>query len=94
MIVEAVPVTLPTIPAVTVKPLKVPTEVMFGCAAVVIVEAVPVTEPTIGFVTVKSASVHTEVRDEPITVALSDVPVRSVASAVIATLAPAVSCPL
>ena len=47
VIVEAVPVTLPTIPAVTVRPLKVPTEVMFGCAAVVNVPATVVNDPAV-----------------------------------------------
>ncbi len=35
--VPALPVTLPLIGAVTAKPLNVPTDVIFGCAAVVIV---------------------------------------------------------
>lgn len=68
--VAALPVTLPAIGAVTVNPVKVPTEVIAGCAAAVTVPAVvaleavaadPVTLPAIGAVTVNPDKVPTEV---------------------------------
>jgi hypothetical protein len=88
--VAALPVTLPDIGAVTVSPLKVPTEVIAGCAAVVTVPAVvalvavaalPVMLPAIGAVTVRLSSVPTEVKDEVTTPGASIVPVREFASA-------------
>lgn len=59
--VAALPVTLPAIGAVTVNPVKVPTEVIAGWAAAVTVAADPVTLPVIGAVTVKPVNVPTEV---------------------------------
>ena len=83
--VPALPVTLPVIGAVTVNPLRVPTEVIVGCAAVVTVPAVvavvavpafPRMLPTIGLVTVKLSSVPTEVNEEFNTLAANVAPVK------------------
>ena len=94
--VAADPVTLPAIGAVTVRPVKVPTDVIDGWAAVVTVPAVvaevalvalvavaalPVMLPAIGLVTVKLANVPTEVNDELNTLAASVAPVTVPASA-------------
>ena len=57
----AVPVTLPFIAALTVKPVSVPTDVMLGCAAAVTVAAEPVTLPLMELVTVNPVSVPTDV---------------------------------
>ena len=93
---EALPARLPEIGLVTVNPVKVPTEVMFGCAAVVTVPAVvaleaevalvavaafPVILPAIGLVTVKLASVPTEVSEEASTFDAKVAPVNVPASA-------------
>lgn len=94
--VPELPVTLPAIGALTVRPVNVPTEVIAGWAAVVTVPAVvaavafvalvavaafPVILPAIGFVTVRSVNVPTEVKDEFTMVAGSVVPVNPEAAA-------------
>ena len=93
--VAALPVMLPAIGAVTVNPVKVPTEVMAGCAAVVTVPAVvavvavaalPVMLPAIGLVTVRLPRVPTEVSEELTTFDARVVPVRVLASATAVTV--------
>ena len=87
------PITDPAMGAVTDSPLKVPTEVIAGCAASVTVPAVcaelavvelaalPVILPSIGLLTVRFAKVPTEVREEFNTVDFKVVPVSWFASA-------------
>ena len=76
--------------AVTVKPVKLPTLVIAGCADAVTVAALPVTLPLIGVVTVKPVKLPNEVIsgcDAPVTfVAFVIVPENEPASIVPLTL--------
>ena len=97
------PETEPVIVDATDRPDKVPTEVMFGCAALDTFAAYPVVfwfrvvtyvDPIDVPCHVPELIVPTDVNEEPVTLELSDVPVNTCAFAVIATLAAVVICPL